>query len=100
MVAAEVVIWSVKDGTPLVVNLSGYHTTRISTMVWSSGGLLATGGVDSTIFVWTPTSLSSQKPAAKTNLAHASGGINALAFVAEDKLASCGADACIKFWKV
>ena len=63
-------------------------------------GLLASGGVDSTILIWTPESLENKKPAMKTTLAHSSGGINALAFVSDDKLASAGADACIKFWKI
>jgi len=96
----ELVIWSASDGAPLVTGLSGFHTTRLACLAWSPNGSLASGGVDSTIFVWTPATLKDAKPHSTAKLTHTSGGVNALVFVAEDSLASAGADACIKFWKI
>jgi len=95
----ELAIWSAADGTPLVTGLQGFHTTRIACLAWSPGGTLASGGVDSTIFVWTAASLAEKKPALTAKLTHTSGGVNSLIFAAEDKLVSAGADACVKFWK-
>ncbi|KAL3929690.1 MAG: hypothetical protein SGPRY_001849 [Prymnesium sp.] len=96
----DLVIWSAKDGSPLVTGLNGFHTTRLSCLAWSPGGKLASGGVDSAIMLWTPETLKEKKPLSGTKLAHTGGGINALVFVNEDTVASAGADACIKFWKV
>jgi len=97
----ELVIWNAADGTPLVTGLSGFHTTRLACLAWSpSGSSLASGGVDSTIFVWTADTLKDSKPSATAKLTHTQGGVNSLLFVSEGLLASAGADACIKFWKV
>jgi len=96
----ELIIWSVADGTPLITGLSGYHTTRIACLTWASDGSVATGGVDSTIFVWTPETLKDKKPGFTAKLTHTGGGVTALAFVNDKLLASSGQDACIKFWKI
>jgi len=96
----ELVVWNAADGSPLVSGLQGFHTTRLSCLAWSSAGILASGGVDSTIFVWTPESLGNGKPHSTAKLTHTAGGVNALIFASENLLVSAGADACIKFWKL
>jgi len=91
----EIVVWHVVDMSILVKGLQGFHTARISCFAWNSSGTLASGGVDSTILVW---DLETKKPTASYKLAHASGGVNALCFVDDATVVSCGSDAVIKSW--
>ena len=55
------------------------------------------GGVDALVLVW---DLENKNALRKIVGAHVSGGINALAFVSNELLATAGADACIKTWAV
>jgi len=93
----EVVIWSAVDGSPLVTNLGGYHTARISCFAWSAGGLLASGGVDAAILVW---DAEAGTVKSKKTQAHVAGAVTALVFTDDATLVSCGLDACVKVWKV
>lgn len=91
----EIVVWDAVGRTPLVTGLSGFHTTRISCLVFSPSGLLASGGVDGALFVWDGKAVKHKMP-----LAH-SGGVSALAFLSGGStLASAGLDACIKTWDI
>lgn len=91
----EIVVWDAVACAPLVTGLSGFHTTRISCLVFSPAGLLASGGVDGAVFVWDGKAVKHKMP-----LAHA-GGVSALAFLSGGgTLASAGLDACIKTWTI
>ena len=57
--------------------------------------MLASGGVDSTINVW---DLENKKVTNQAKLCHTGGGINALVFVGDTTVATCGSDGCIKTW--
>ena len=61
-------------------------------------GLLASGAISGNIIVWDFSNSAPKKEDIK--LAHIGGGVNSLAWVAADELASCGADAMVKTWKV
>jgi len=93
----ELVVWDPRAGTPLVTGITGAHRARISCFSWSPSGTLASAGVDSLILVW---DLDAKVAKHKIQNAHQSGGVNALAHVNDDELASCGADACIKIWTI
>jgi len=91
----EIVVWDALSGSPLIAGLSGFHTTRVSCLRFSPAGILASGGIDGTIFVWDGKTVKH-----KMMLAHA-GGVNALAFIkGGETLASAGLDACIKTWTI
>ena len=77
--------------------MNGYHTARVSCLAWSADGVLASGGVDATIFVW---DLENKKSKHKIVQAHKDGAVKALCFTKPNELASAGNDACIKRWSV
>ena len=96
----EVVVWDLVGGTKLHAPGTGFHPGRISCLAWGPGGdgLLASGAISGNIIVWDFSNSAPKKEDIK--LAHIGGGVNSLAWVAADELASCGADAMVKTWKV
>ena len=80
-------MWDATSGTPLVTGLQGFHTAKVSCMTWSPGGVLASGGVCSSVNVW---DLEAKKPKHALKLLHSNGGVNALCFSDESTLVTCG----------
>lgn len=81
----------------LVTNRWSAHTARVTCISWSSDGKkAASGGLDTNVFVW---SLADPGKRVKALNAHKD-GVGGIAWVGEDKVLSCGADAAVKCWKV
>ena len=77
----------------LLQKLEGGHTQRIRAAVYSSDGLIATGGMDSTIIIWKPDGSIFHQ------LTDSSGMINALAFSPDAKfLLSGNSEGIIEQW--
>ncbi|KAJ9459374.1 hypothetical protein DIPPA_28810 [Diplonema papillatum] len=92
----EVLLWEYAGG---LKNVSGpgemaYHTQTIKCMAFSpSGKFLATGSVDSSVFVWNLEA----KTRAKVMDAHL-GGINCINWLSETEVISAGMDGAIRTW--
>ena len=74
-----------------------FHTSKITTLAWSpNGAFLASGSVDESIIIW-----NIAKPSAKLILPFThSGGVTGIAWAADEKLVSTGADHCVVNWAV
>ncbi|KAH8113894.1 WD40 repeat-like protein [Phellopilus nigrolimitatus] len=80
-----------------------HHTSRITALAWTSAGThIASGSLDTHVFVW-----SVAAPARNVAIRHAGpGGVNGVAWLEADagagkaKLASAGADGCVRVWEV
>jgi WD40 repeat protein len=73
-----------------------YHNSKITCLSWSpDNSKVCSGSVDSNIIVW-PLDLPTSK---RTNLplAHQE-GVKGVSFIADNKIASIGTDACCKIW--
>lgn len=90
-------IFKVADGS-LVTDRWTAHTARITALDWSENNThLVSGSVDTNIFVW---SLANQGDWLNVNNAHKE-GVNGVAWIdGGAKIASAGADAAVKIWKV
>mgnify|MGYP001100997382 CR=1 FL=1 len=74
-----------------------YHQSRITSISWSpSSQRVATGSLDTHIFVW---SLATPSKHIQIKNAHV-GQVNGVAFVGEDKIVSIGQDAAVKVWGI
>lgn len=83
--------WSVET------NRWSAHTARVTSISWSPDGKKAvSGGLDTNVFVW---SLAEPGKRTKATNAHKE-GVGGVVWVDENKVASCGADAAVKVWKV
>ena len=77
------------------------HTSRVNSLSWTSDGAnLASGSLDTNVFVW-----SLAKRSSTVSILNAGpGGVNAVAWLENDakvgKLASAGADGCVRLWDV
>ena len=89
------------DGSYLAMRLGNWSGSIGKVDRWwgpGGDGLLASGAISGNIIVWDFSNSAPKKEDIK--LAHIGGGVNSLAWVAADELASCGADAMVKTWKV
>lgn len=92
----RVLVHKVADGS-LVTDRWTAHTARITSIDWSDTGLhVASGSLDTNIFVW---SLANPGDWLQVTNAHKE-GVNGVAWVGGSKIASAGADAAVKLWKV
>ncbi|KAK9366225.1 WD40-repeat-containing domain protein [Lipomyces kononenkoae] len=92
----KIAVVNARDGS-VVTTRWAFHTARVTSIAWRADGKYAvTGGLDTNIIVY-----SVDKPAknVKTLGAHKD-GVNGVAWAADDKVVSVGADACIKWWDV
>ncbi|RYP67162.1 hypothetical protein DL771_007390 [Monosporascus sp. 5C6A] len=73
------------------------HTGRVQSIAWNAAGThAASGGLDTNVFVW-----SLAKPGARVKALNAhKDGVNGVAWVGDDRIASTGADAAVKVWAV
>lgn len=74
-----------------------FHTARIHAIVWSSDSLYAaSGSLDSNIYIY-----SVNKPMKKLAIKNAHlGGVTGVEWLEAGKIASVGADSCVKLWDV
>lgn len=73
------------------------HTGRVTSIAWNDAGTQAvSGALDTHIYVW-----SLAKPGGRVNVLNAhKDGVNGVAWVGENKVATTGGDATIKIWNV
>ncbi|KAL1993423.1 hypothetical protein VTN49DRAFT_3372 [Thermomyces lanuginosus] len=92
----RVLVHRAADGS-LVVDRWTAHTGRVTGLAWNDRGThLVSGALDTNIFVW-----SLAKPGDWIEGLHAhKEGVTAVAWLGETKIASVGADAAVKIWKV
>jgi WD40 repeat protein len=74
-----------------------FHSARVNSLCWTADSLhCASGALDTHIYVW-----SVRKPSQKVAIMNAvPGGVNAVFWVADGRLAGAGADAAVRVWQV
>lgn len=74
-----------------------FHTARVNSIQWSpSGNYAVSGSLDTNVFVW-----SLEKTMKKIKIANAhSQSVAGVGFIDETTIATAGADACVKTWKL
>ncbi|KAE8375782.1 WD40-repeat-containing domain protein [Aspergillus bertholletiae] len=92
----RVLVYKVADAS-LVTDRWTAHTSRITSIAWNKDGThVVSGALDTNIFVW-----SLAKPGEWLQAVNAhKEGVNGVAWVSDSKIASVGADAAVKLWKV
>jgi WD40 repeat protein len=85
------------DGLQVATDRWSAHTARITSIAWNDAGTQAvSGSLDTHIYVW-----SLAKPGTRVNVLNAhKDGVNGVAWVGENKIASTGGDAAVKIWNV
>ncbi|TGJ78779.1 hypothetical protein E0Z10_g9984 [Xylaria hypoxylon] len=85
------------EGLQIVTDRWSAHTGRVTSIAWNDAGTQAvSGALDTHVYVW-----SLAKPGARVNVLNAhKDGVNGVAWVGENKIASTGGDAVIKIWNV
>eukprot|EP00160_Parvularia_atlantis_P006594 Unigene1576_Nuclearia_a/m.4892 Unigene1576_Nuclearia_a/g.4892 ORF Unigene1576_Nuclearia_a/g.4892 Unigene1576_Nuclearia_a/m.4892 type:complete len:601 (-) Unigene1576_Nuclearia_a:89-1891(-) len=90
---------TVVDAKTLAVKIDGwvFHAARLTSVAWSpSGTRVASGSLDTHIYVWSTDSPSKR---IQIKFAHV-GQVNGVAFLNENTLVSVGQDGCVKTWDV
>lgn len=87
--------WQVKS------NRWSRHTSRVSSISWTSDGQhCASGSLDTDVYIWSVNNISSNIPIKNAGM----GGVNSVLWIEDKggigKLASGGADACVRIWEV
>lgn len=81
----------------LITSRWSAHTARVTSISWSKSGEYAvSGSLDTNVHVW---SLKEPGKRVKAGNAHKD-GVNAVVWVDDGKVISCGADAAVRVWKV
>ncbi|KAJ2993301.1 hypothetical protein NUW58_g1884 [Xylaria curta] len=85
------------DGLEIVTDRWSAHTGRVTSIAWNDAGTQAvSGALDTHIYVW-----SLAKPGSRVNVLNAhKDGVNGVAWVGENKIATTGGDAAVKIWNV
>ena len=93
----RVLVYKVADGS-LVTDRWTAHSARITSLDWNEKGThVVSGSLDTNIFVWSLNNPGDWLSASNTHKE----GVNGVAWIAGDtKIASAGADATVKLWKV
>ncbi|KAB8204594.1 WD40 repeat-like protein [Aspergillus parasiticus] len=92
----RVLVYNVADAT-LVTDRWTAHTSRITSIAWNENGThVVSGALDTNIFVW---NLANPGEWLQATNAHKE-GVNGVAWVSGSKIASAGADAAVKLWKL
>jgi len=98
--SGKLFLYGVKEKN-LITSRWAFHSARVNSIQWTSDSRhCATGSLDTDVYVW-----SVEKPMKKIAIKNAGlGGVNAVFWLEEDgnkgRLASTGADACVRVWDV
>ena len=80
----------------MITSRWSYHSGRVLSLAWTADGQhCASSGLDTHVFIW---SVKSQRHIAIKNAA--AGGVNAVFWLGDTKLAGAGADACVRTWDI
>jgi WD40 repeat protein len=92
----RIVVINVADGK-VVTDRWTSHTARVTSLSWDQGDRLASGSLDTSVFIWSLARLGDYR---QISNAHKE-GVNSVAWVSDGtQVASAGADAAVKFWPV
>ncbi|KAI2630128.1 WD40 repeat-like protein [Xylaria nigripes] len=85
------------DGLQIATERWSAHTGRVTSIAWNDAGTQAvSGALDTHVYVW-----SLANPGARVSVFNAhKDGVNGVAWVGENKIASTGGDAAVKIWTV
>ncbi|KAI1179154.1 WD40-repeat-containing domain protein [Nemania sp. FL0916] len=85
------------SGLEILTDRWSAHTGRVTSIAWNEAGTQAvSGALDTHLYVW-----SLAKPGARVNVLNAhKDGVNGVAWIGENKIASAGGDAAVKIWDV
>lgn len=75
-----------------------YHASKINTLAWSPDSQhIATGGLDTNIFIW---SLAAPEKRIKIAGAHPANAVNRVLWASNNSLLSAGMDCCMRSWDI
>ncbi|KAI0427816.1 WD40-repeat-containing domain protein [Xylaria sp. FL1042] len=85
------------EGLQIATDRWSAHTGRVTSIAWNDAGTQAvSGALDTHLYVW-----SLAKPGARVNVLNAhKDGVNGVAWVGQNRIASTGGDAVVKIWTV
>ncbi|KZP33736.1 WD40 repeat-like protein [Athelia psychrophila] len=73
------------------------HTSRVNALSWTADSRhCASGSLDTDVYVWSVAQISSNIAVKNAGM----GGVNGVLWIGDGKLASAGADACVRIWEV
>lgn len=74
-----------------------FHSARVNSLAWTADGQhCASGSLDTHVYVW-----SVARPLRNIAIKNAGpGGVNAVFWLSPTRLASTGADACVRAWDI
>lgn len=93
-----IVVWNTRDGSAKVAGGTWvHHNARVNKVVWSPDGEhIASASLDASVVIWNPSA-----PGVRISIANAHvGGVNAVAWVDNNTVASAGADSSVKTWDI
>jgi len=91
----EVSLWDAKTFEPKVRQKWVFHTSTITALAFSpDSAYLASGSVDTHIYVWNPAAHGKKS---KIAFAH-KGGVTSLDWASPTEIVSCGGDRCVRRW--
>ncbi|KAI5290391.1 WD40 repeat-like protein [Ascosphaera aggregata] len=92
--SGRITVYKTEDGS-IVTSRWTAHTARISSLSWDKQGThLASGSVDSDIYIWNLNKLGDWLEALNAH----KDGVHGVAWLSEARIASVGADAAVKIW--
>ncbi|KAI1438404.1 WD40 repeat-like protein [Xylaria sp. CBS 124048] len=93
----KIYVYKADEKLEIVTDRWSAHTGRVTSIAWNEAGTQAvSGALDTHVYVW-----SLAKPGARVNVLNAhKDGVNGVAWVGENRIASTGGDAAVKVWSV
>lgn len=81
----------------LITSRWSFHSGRVLSVAWTADGRhCASGSLDTHVYVW-----SVEKPMRNIAIKNAAaGGVNSVFWLDSSKLASAGADGCVRTWSI
>ncbi|KAF7795659.1 hypothetical protein EIP86_006824 [Pleurotus ostreatoroseus] len=94
--SGKVILYDVKE-RKLITSRWSFHSGRVLSLAWTKDGRhCASGSLDTHVYVW-----SVDKPMRNIAIKNAAAGsINAVFWLGDSKLASAGADGCVRTWDI
>ncbi|KIM91564.1 hypothetical protein PILCRDRAFT_810844 [Piloderma croceum F 1598] len=84
-----------------ITNRWSHHSGKVNSLSWTADGQhCASGSLDTHVYIWSAKDISLNIPIKNASM----GGVNSVLWVESDgmvgKLASAGADACVRIWEI
>ncbi|PCH35254.1 WD40 repeat-like protein [Wolfiporia cocos MD-104 SS10] len=94
--SGKIVLFDIKEKKTVTTRWS-FHSARIHSLAWTADGQhCASGSLDTHVYVW-----SVQKPMRNIAIKNAGpGGVSAVLWAGDGRLASAGADGCVRTWDI